>query len=52
MQAARSWLLGDVRPLAVGLAVAAAALPAAAGMAFLPGAGWQPRLVIAGSVLL
>jgi hypothetical protein len=51
MQTARSWLLGDVRPLAVGLAVAAAALLAAGGIAFLATAGWWPWLVVAGSAV-
>src|SRR5690242_14774274 len=49
MQTARSWLLGDVRPLAVGLAVTAAVLLTAGGIAVLAGAGWWAWLVIVGS---
>ena len=51
MQTARSWLLGNVRPLAVALAAAAAILFAAGGIAFLAGAGWWPWLVIVGSAV-
>ena len=51
MQTARSWLLGDVRPLAVGLAIGAAVLLTGGGIAVLTGAGWWPWLVIAGSAV-
>ena len=51
MQTARSWLLGDVRRLAVGLAVAAAVLLGAGGIALLAGVGWWPWLVVAGSAV-
>ncbi len=51
MQTARSWLLGDVRPLAVGLASATAALLAAGGVAVVAGAGWWPWPVIVGSAV-
>ena len=51
METARSWLFGDVRPLAVGLAVAAAVLLAAGGIAVLAGAGWWPWLVVVGSAV-
>lgn len=51
MQTARSWLFGDVRPVAVGLTAAAAVLLAAGGIAFLVGAGWWPWLVMIGSAV-
>ena len=51
MQTARSWLFGDVRPLAVGLAAAAAVFLTAGGIAFLAGAGWWAWLVIVGSAV-
>ena len=51
IQTARSWLLGDMRPLAVGLAIGATVLLTAGGIAVLTEAGWWPWLVIAGSAV-
>ena len=51
IQTARSWLFGDVRPLAVGLRRRRSRPAAAGGIALLAGAGWWPWVVIAGSAV-
>jgi len=51
MQPSRSWLLGEVRPLAVRLAVGAAILLTAGGIGVLTGGSWWPWLVVAGSAV-
>jgi len=51
MDPAHSWLLGDSRAFAVGLAMMTAAVLIVAGVARLASAGWWPGVAIAGAAL-
>ena len=51
MNPAHSWLLGDSRAFAVGLALATAAVLIVAGIVRLTDAGWWPWVAIAGAAL-
>ena len=51
MQTGRSWLLGDVRPLAVTLAIVAAAAFVAAGSAYLASQDWWAVAAVGGAAV-
>ncbi len=51
MDPAHSWLLGDSRTFAVGLALVTAAVLIVAGIARLADAGWWPGVAIVGAAL-
>lgn len=49
MRPAHSWLLGEVRPLALTLALVAGVALAAAGVGYLTGGAWWPWAAIIGA---
>ncbi len=51
MNPAHSWLLGDSRSFAFGLALATAAILMVAGISRLADAGWWPWVAIVGAAL-
>lgn len=49
MRTAHSWLLGEIRPLALALAGVAAVVLVAAGVGYLAGTAWWPVVLLAGA---